>query len=129
MKYNYQFSDLNRKDEYLILQEHSYLILISFPKSLLPTFFVFLFVLFFLAVFGDSVFDIDFDIEGKPVALTQKDLSYDYTSENGMLHIYIESVHLESGQENKEEYKSSSSFSTLNSVKARFSRIFFGAKS
>ena len=85
--------------------------------------------MFSLAVFGDSVFDIDFDIEGKPVALTQKDLSYDYTSENGMLHIYIESVHLESGQENKEEYKSSSSFSTLNSVKARFSRIFFGAKS
>ena len=82
----------------------------------------------FLADFGDSVFDIDFDIEGKPVALTQKDISYDYSSENGMLHIYIESVHLEYGRDSNEECKGPSSFSTLNSVKAKFSRIFFGAK-
>ena len=62
------------------------------------------------------------------MALTQKDISYDYSSENGMLHIYIESVHLESGRDSNEECKGPSSFSTLNSVKAKFSRIFFGAK-
>lgn len=45
-----------------------------------------------------------------------------------MLHIYIENVHLENNIDNKSEYKNSNSLPILKSVKAQFSRIFFGVK-
>jgi hypothetical protein len=42
-----------------------------------------------------TTFDIDFEIEGHPVKLTQQDLHYEYASDNGMLHVYVDHVHLE----------------------------------
>ena len=50
---------------------------------------------YFPGVFEESMFDIDFEIQGNPVDLSQKDISYDYSSDTGMLHVYIENVHLE----------------------------------
>ena len=32
---------------------------------------------------------------GYPVKIGQSDLHYEYSSENGMLHVYVENVHLE----------------------------------
>ena len=86
-------------------------------------YFLFLFFFAFPGTAENSNFEIDFHVEGKPVALSQKDISYDYTSESGMLHVYIESVHLE--DENQE---SGSGSKALNFVKSSISKIFFGIK-
>ena len=55
-------------------------------------------------------YDIDFEIEGYPVKIGQSDLHYEYSSENGMLHVYVENVHLEG------ENDSSKSIAPVGSV-------------
>ena len=78
---------------------------------------------------ANSVFDIDFEIEGKPILLTQDDVSYEYSSECGMLHIYIEKVHLEVEVEVPEIAKDrASSPLTVKKIKSKISKIFFGLK-
>lgn len=77
----------------------------------------------------DSVFDTDFQIEGKPDSLTQSDISYDYSSENGILHVYIENVHLGVvGSNEKEDTKIIPKSLSLSGIKNKFTKIFFGLK-
>jgi hypothetical protein len=77
----------------------------------------------------DSVFDTDFEIEGKPDSLTQSDISYDYSSENGILHVYIENVHLGVvGSNEKEDTKVVPKSLSLSGIKYKFTKIFSGLK-
>jgi hypothetical protein len=77
----------------------------------------------------DSVFDTDFEIEGKPDSLTQSDISYDYSSENGILHVYIENVHLGVvGTNEKEDTKVVPKSLSLSGIKNKFTKIFSGLK-
>jgi hypothetical protein len=79
----------------------------------------------------NSGIDIDFDIEGIEFSLTKDDLSYEYESEESILHVYIEKVHLENSQDhmyektNNENPKQSNN-STLQSLKTKISRTIFG---
>jgi hypothetical protein len=41
----------------------------------------------------------EFKIDGANVRLTDDDVSFDYSSETGLLHIYVESVSLDGGEE------------------------------
>ena len=85
-------------------------------------------------------YNIDFNIEGKLVALTSTDISYEYCSEHGLLHVYVEKVHLESEPpanrkghcyESKDAAASSSSESRKD-MKTIFKKglqsVFFGSK-
>ena len=77
----------------------------------------------------DSIFDTDFEIEGKPDSLIQSDISYDYSSENGILHVYIENVHLGVvGANEKEDTKIVPKSLSLNGIKNKFTKIFSGLK-
>jgi hypothetical protein len=77
----------------------------------------------------DSIFDTDFLIEGKPDSLTQSDISYDYSSENGILHVYIENVHLGVvGSNEKEDTKIAPKSLSLSGIKNKFTKIFSGLK-
>ena len=78
-----------------------------------------------------TTFDIDFEIEGHPVKIVQSDLHYEYASDSGMLHVYVDNVHLE-GDGQGAEGQSGSGNSTrdrvlggmLRGVKAGLSKIF-----
>ena len=43
----------------------------------------------------NSQFVADFNIQGRDVHLSDCDLSYDYSSEVGLLHVYVENVSLD----------------------------------
>ena len=43
----------------------------------------------------NSQFVADFNIQGRDVHLSDSDLSYDYSSEVGLLHVYVENVSLD----------------------------------
>lgn len=73
---------------------------------------------------ADSTFDIDFEVDGDPVVITQKELSYEYASESGMLHVYIENVHLE---EDDNECKGDV-LQKISNIKSKFSKVFSGIK-
>jgi hypothetical protein len=78
------------------------------------------------AVKENTNYSIDFNIEGKLLALTQNDISYEYSSEFGLLHVYVEKVHLESDQHRGADSKKSHITQVL---KKGLSKIFFGSKS
>lgn len=87
----------------------------------------------------NSAIDIDFDIEGIVFALTNDDLSYEYDSQESMLYVYIEKVHLETLDDIQND-KSSKNMKTNNTVpkllnglslqllKTKISRRIFGTK-
>ena len=77
----------------------------------------------------DSLFDTDFKIEGKPDSLSQSDISYDYSSENGILHVYIENVHLGVvGSNEKEDTEIVPKSLSLKGLKNKFTKIFSGLR-
>jgi hypothetical protein len=43
----------------------------------------------------DFAIDFDIDSSGAAVKLRQDDLHYEYASDSGLLHVYVENVHLE----------------------------------
>lgn len=66
-------------------------------------------------------FIAEFVIEGKDVSINDADLSYEYSSETGMLHVFIENVCLLAEDPSLRE---SSLKSMLSRVKNSFTRIF-----
>ena len=59
----------------------------------------------------------EFEIRGKRIKLSNSDINYNYSSETGLLHIYVENVSL-SGMAGEE------STSLLSSMKSSFARMF-----
>lgn len=62
-------------------------------------------------------YDAEFVVEGKKVLIEQKDLSYEYSSETGLLHIYIENLCL------NEEIEGGGVIPFLSKIKSTFSRL------
>lgn len=73
-----------------------------------------------------TTFDIDFEIEGHPVKLTQQDMHYEYASDSGMLHVYVDHVHLEHDSAAAAAALSNKGVvgGVIKNVKAQLSRIF-----
>lgn len=76
-----------------------------------------------------TTFDIDFEIEGFPVKIVQNDLHHEYASDSGMLHVYVDNVHLEgvdgSGQSGGESSARDRVLGgMIRGVKAGLSKIF-----
>ena len=83
----------------------------------------------------NSAIDIDFDIEGVVFELTNDDLSYEYDSQEGMLHVYIEKVHLETIDDIINDPKKTNdnvpkilNGLTLQTLKKKISRTIFGLR-
>jgi hypothetical protein len=66
---------------------------------------------------NNSCYAAEFEIRGKKVKLSSGDINYNYASETGLLHIYVESVSL-SGLGGEE------TTSMLSSMKSSFARMF-----
>ena len=85
----------------------------------------------------NSAIDIDFDIEGIVFALTNDDISYEYDSQESMLYVYVEKVHLETLDDINNDTKNMKTNNTvpkllnglsLQSLKTKISRRIFGTK-
>lgn len=78
----------------------------------------------------NSLYSAEFEIKGKKLNLTTDDMNYTYSSESGLLHIYVENIHLDDDDDaadSKEERGVNSSVytgSTLSGIRQSFSRIF-----
>jgi hypothetical protein len=70
----------------------------------------------------NSTYLAEFLIEGPKVNITNEALSWLYESETGLLHIYLDSVHLDSGKPDGEHDASSNK--VLKTLTNGFSRIF-----
>eukprot|EP01034_Spumella_vulgaris_P036568 gene36568-45099_t len=70
----------------------------------------------------NSQYIAEFKIDGANVKLTDEDMSFDYSSETGLLHIYVESVSLDGGDEGEgaAEEKSSGSAKSAAKTNSRF---------
>jgi hypothetical protein len=66
---------------------------------------------------SNSVYAAEFEIRGKKVKLSKGDINYNYASETGLLHIYVENVSL-TGMVGEE------SSSMMNNMKSSFARMF-----
>ena len=67
----------------------------------------------------DSAFYIaEFLIDGAKAKITENCMSYEYASETGLLHVYVDNVHLEKAQDGKERE------GILSKFKSGFSRMF-----
>jgi hypothetical protein len=66
---------------------------------------------------GNSFYAAEFEIRGKKVKLSSGDINYNYASETGLLHIYVENVSL-TGMVGEE------STSVMNNMKSSFARMF-----
>jgi hypothetical protein len=82
-----------------------------------------------LATVDNSQYSAEFVIDGRNVNITNKDVSFEYSSESGLLFVYVENVHLdeegvagesEMGTSSGKGSSSSSSSSILNSFKRMF---------
>ena len=71
---------------------------------------------------NNSTYCAEFIIEGHKVNISQKDLSYEYSSEVGIVFIYIDNVRL---QNEDEDFKAESKNSLINKISNKFSRLFF----
>ncbi len=71
---------------------------------------------------NNSTYCAEFIIEGHKVNISQKDLSYEYSSEVGIVFIYIDNVRL---QNEDEDFKAESKNSLINKISKKFSRLFF----
>lgn len=69
----------------------------------------------------NSTYSAEFLIEGPKVRITNEALSWIYESETGLLHVYIDAVHLDSGN-TKEDMEASNK--VLKTLSNGFSRIF-----
>lgn len=72
---------------------------------------------------NNSTYCAEFIIEGHKVNISQKDLSYEYSSEVGIVFIYIDNVRLQN--EDEDDVKSESKNSFINKMTNKFSRLFF----
>ena len=70
----------------------------------------------------NSQYCAEFLIDGPNVSLKESDVSYEYSYETGMLHLYIEKVHLHG--ENPVTDKEEKEASFLGSIKENFRRLF-----
>ena len=52
-----------------------------------------------LATVDNSQYSAEFVIDGNNVHITDKDVSFEYSSESGLLFVYIENVHLDEANE------------------------------
>ena len=66
---------------------------------------------------NNSFYAAEFEIRGKKVNLVNSDINYNYTSETGLLHIYVENVSL-SGMAGED------SSSMMSNMKSTFARMF-----
>jgi hypothetical protein len=76
-----------------------------------------------------SYYGAEFLIDGKDVHIADEDTSYEYTSESGLLFVYVDKVHLEDDEdecEGKQQDSNDSKIgkSILGSLKRGFSRVF-----
>ena len=65
----------------------------------------------------NTSYGAEFEIRGKSVKLCNIDINYNYSSETGLLHIYVENVSL-AGMAGEE------SSTMLSSMKTSFARMF-----
>lgn len=65
---------------------------------------------------NNSFYAAEFEIRGKKVKLSKSDINYNYASETGLLHIYVENVSL-TGMAGEES-------SMMGSMKSTFARMF-----
>lgn len=73
----------------------------------------------------NSQYLAEFVIDGSNVNITEEDMSYEYDSESGLLHIYVEKVRLQNEQEIKLENEEQAKEKTmLTTIKNTFQRIF-----
>ena len=66
--------------------------------------------------------------KGYPVKITQSDLHYEYSSENGMLHVYVENVHLEGENDGSKSTAQAGSvmvkgLGVIRNVQEKFSKL------
>lgn len=69
----------------------------------------------------------EFQIRGNQVKITEKDINYNYSSETGLLHIYVEHVEMKENDEEKEEKreeKGDDDENKLSFSKRSFLRLF-----
>mmetsp|Transcript_10381 Transcript_10381/g.15779 ORF Transcript_10381/g.15779 Transcript_10381/m.15779 type:complete len:414 (-) Transcript_10381:151-1392(-) len=67
---------------------------------------------------ANTSYRAEFEIRGRDVKLSKSDMNYNYSSETGLLHIYLESIHVDSDQEEKSERGSA-----LSAIRKSFSRM------
>lgn len=77
------------------------------------------------ATVDNTQYAAEFIIEGTKLAIQTRDISYEYSSDTGLLHIYIEKVRLDGAPVREDE---ASRKSVLGSIKNSFKR-FFGSGS
>lgn len=73
------------------------------------------------ATVDNTQYAAEFIIEGSKLAIQTKDISYEYSSDTGMLHIYIEKVRLDGAPVREDEV---SRKTVLGSIKSSFKRLF-----
>jgi hypothetical protein len=80
---------------------------------------------------SNSSYSAEFEIKGRKLNLTTDDMNYTYSSECGLLHIYVDNIHLDDDDDDAADRKeekgdefSSHRGSTLSGIRQSFSRIF-----
>ena len=83
-----------------------------------------------LATVDNSQYSAEFVIDGRNVNITNKDVSFEYSSESGLLFVYVENVHLDEGVvgEGENDKNTRSSSSSTPSILNCFKRMFGGKR-
>ncbi len=66
----------------------------------------------------NTYYNAEFEILGNDLRLTKDDLKYTYESESGLLHVYVENIHL------NDELNSETDTGLLGSIRNSFTRLF-----
>ena len=77
----------------------------------------------------NSIYSAEFEIKGRRLNLTERDMNYNYCSETGLLHIYVDNIHLDDEEANSKEEKADGPMrsyrgAVLAGIRQSFSRVF-----
>ena len=85
-----------------------------------------------LATVDNSQYSAEFVIDGRNVNITNKDVSFEYSSESGLLFVYVENVHLDeegaTAADDRASKGSTSSSTSSSSIFNSFKRMFGGKR-
>ena len=80
----------------------------------------------------NTIYSAEFEIKGKRLNLTERDMNYNYCSETGLLHIYVDNIHLDDDDDHEADSKEEKADGPMRSyrgvalarIRQSFSRIF-----